>query len=255
VTVINSLLFSKLWHVMRLFTFSQPEIKQLQQIAASFINKGAKLTRFSFDFLTKPIKQGGLKLLGPATQAQALQWRWVYPLLHPQQTSPSLMPSIPVLRFTLDYVLSSPQYPSYHWSLLFPSCRPVIPRLFGPVRNIIRSVDSLPHDFHFCYATMSTCLHLPIMELLVHTIPASHPLSPTFQPPSSVLQQHPTIRHLKGSDLFFFNDTTLHLEFHHNTRTLPHRNSSRKAISLIQANQLLLNNFVLYNFIPYVPRP
>ncbi|KAK4514088.1 uncharacterized protein ATC70_006096 [Mucor velutinosus] len=75
VTVINALLSSKLWHVMRLFTFSSPELKQLQQLAATFINRGSKISRLAFDNLTQLIHQGGLKLLDPATQANALQWR------------------------------------------------------------------------------------------------------------------------------------------------------------------------------------
>ncbi|KAK4511070.1 uncharacterized protein ATC70_012280 [Mucor velutinosus] len=73
VTVINALLYSKLWHVMRLFTFSSPELKQLQQLAATFINCGSKISRLAFDHLTHSINQGGLKLLDPATQANALQ--------------------------------------------------------------------------------------------------------------------------------------------------------------------------------------
>jgi exonuclease III len=255
VTVINSLLFSKLWHVMRIFTFSPPEIKQMQQIAATFINNGAIITRFSFDHLILPIDHGGLNLLDPAKQASALQWRWIYHLISPQQTSLRLMPSIPVLRATLDYILATPRYPTYHWSLLFPQCRPTIPRLFGSVRNILRSVDTLPHQFNLCPATMSTCLHLPIKELLVHTLPDNHPIDTVFQPPTTVIPRHSTIWKLYGSDIFTFNHLTLHLEFHQNTRSLPHHTSSKKAIALIQSNQLLLNNFVLYNFLPNVPRP
>ncbi|CEP06792.1 hypothetical protein, partial, partial [Parasitella parasitica] len=158
VTVINSFLLSKLWHVMRLFTFSQPEIKQLQQVAASFINKGAKLTRFSFDFLTKPIKQDGLKLLDPATQAQALHWRWVYPLLHPQQASPTLMPSLPVLRFTLDYVLSSSQYPSYHWSLC--CSLPVAQSSLVDLVQYATSSDQSIHYHKTFISAMQLCPHV-----------------------------------------------------------------------------------------------
>ena len=255
VTVINSLLYSKLWHAIRLFTFSQAEIKQLQQLAASFINRDAKLTRFSFNTLTTPINQGGLKLLDPAIQANALQWRWLYPLLHPSQPSPSFMPSLPVLRFTLNYILSTDTYPSYHWSFLFPHCRPTISRSFGPVKNLLRSIDSLQHNFHSCYATISTCLQLPLMDLLIHQCPAGYSLSTPFSPPSTVLQHHTTLRQLKGADIFRFNTEKLALEFHHNTNTLSHRNSSTKAIALIQSKHLLLHNFVLYHFLTLVPRP
>lgn len=255
VTVINSLLYSKLWHAIRLFTFSQAEIKQLQQLAASFINRDAKLTRFSFATLTTPINQGGLKLLDPAIQANAFQWRWLYPLLHPSQPSPSFMPSLPILRFTLNYILSTDIYTSYHWSFLFSHCRPTIPRSFGPVRNMLRSIDSLQHNFQLCYSTMSTCLQLPLLDLLVHQRPPDYSLSSPFSPPSTVLQHHTTLRQLKGADIFRFNTERLALEFHHNTNALSHRNSSAKAIALIQSNRLLLHNFVQYHFLTLVPRP
>ncbi|GAN00648.1 hypothetical protein MAM1_0001c00070 [Mucor ambiguus] len=57
-------------------------------------NCNAKLTRFSFQHLTAPIVQGDLKLLDPALQANALQWRWLYPLLHPSQPSPPSQSSV-----------------------------------------------------------------------------------------------------------------------------------------------------------------
>ncbi|KAK4514172.1 uncharacterized protein ATC70_001759 [Mucor velutinosus] len=256
VTVINALLYSKLWHVMRLFTFSSPELKQLQRLAATFINRGSKISRLAFDHLTQPINQGGLELLDPATQANALQWRWLYFLIHPPQASPSLMPSIPILRYTLNFVLSTAEYPSYHWSFLFPHCRLVIPRLFGPIVNLLRAVDSIPpHNYHFSHATMSTCLHLPLMELLVHNLPPTHPIAHLFQSPHYVLKNQPTIRQLKGSDIFIFNPNRLCLEYNHLSPALPHGPSINKTISLLCSNQLLLNNFVLYNFLPNVPRP
>ncbi|GAN11057.1 conserved hypothetical protein [Mucor ambiguus] len=166
VTNIDSLLFSTLWHALRLFTFQQHEIRKLQQIVATFINRGSKISRFSFALLTQPITQRGLKILDPATtQANALQWRWLYFLIHPPQGLPLLMPSIPILRYTLNYILSTTDYPSYHWSFLFPNCRPVIPRRFGAIVSLLRSIDSVPHNYHPSHATMSTCLQLPLMEL------------------------------------------------------------------------------------------
>jgi len=166
------------------------------------------------------------------------------------------MPSIPILRYTLNFVLSTAEYPSYHWPFLFPHCRPVIPRLFGPIVNLLRAVDSIPpHNYHFSHATMSTCLHLPLMELLVHNLPPSHPIAHLFQPPHNVLKNQPTIRQLKGSDIFIFNPNRLCLEYNHLPQALPHGPSINKTISLLCSNQLLLNNFVLYNFLPNVPRP
>lgn len=120
----DSLIYSKIWHMIRLFSFSKSEMKQLQQIAASFINSNAKVSRFSLDTLTLPRKQGGLQLIDPQQQSLALQWRWLQYLLHPTQPSPTHMPSIPIIRFTLHYILSTSEFPTYQWSRLFPHCRP-----------------------------------------------------------------------------------------------------------------------------------
>lgn len=167
VTIMNSLIFSKLWHMIRLFSFSQQEFHQLQQIAASFINSNAKITRFSFESLTQPRPQGGLKLLDPKVQANALQWRWLMYLLHPTQPMPTNMPSIPIIQFTLNFILSSPRFPTYHCSLLFASCRPIIPRVYGPIVNFLRDVDTINNDIHHCSVDMATCLQLPLSALFM----------------------------------------------------------------------------------------
>jgi hypothetical protein len=254
VTIMNTLIYSKLWHMIRLFSFSNSEFQQLQQIAAAFINNNAKVTRFSFNTLTLPRKQGGLQLLDPQQQAHALQWRWLHFLLHPSQPTPTHMPSIPIIRFTLQYILNTPQYPTYHWSLLFPACRPVIPRSHGPIVNLIRAIDTIDNSLQPCSTDITTCLQLPIFELLIKTIPINHPQHDTFSPPTTVLHHHNTARQLRGADIFYFNDNTLHLELHNTTTNLPHPQISKQIIHLIQSNQLLLHNFVLFNFLPHVPR-
>ncbi|CEP07093.1 hypothetical protein [Parasitella parasitica] len=131
-----------------------------------------------------------------AKQANALQWRWIYPLIRPHQPSPRLMPSIPVLRATLDFLLATPRDPTYHWSLTFPHDRPTIPRLFGSVRNIFRSVDTLPHQLSKCHATMSTCLHLTISEIIIHSLTTNQP-SDSHLVPVSHYNHSATIHHME----------------------------------------------------------
>ncbi|KAK4515490.1 uncharacterized protein ATC70_010440 [Mucor velutinosus] len=255
VTVLNSLILSKLWHVLRLVTFTPTEFGLLQSIISSFVNRNAKIVRFSFDTLTLPRTQGGLKLLNPAKQSNALQWRWIQPLLHPNHPSPSLMPSLPVLRSTLSFSLGSTRFPSYHWSLLFPPCRPSGLPNSGPVFNIIRAVDSIQRNFHLCFVDIPTILRLPFLSLLQHTLPPSHPLTPTFSPPSTILKDHPTIRlHLYGSDIFDYNSNNLTLDLKQSFRNLPHPTSTSRAITMIRAHSLLLNTFTLQTMIPRYPR-
>ncbi|KAK4509305.1 uncharacterized protein ATC70_007655 [Mucor velutinosus] len=256
VTVLNSLILSKLWHVPRLVTFTPSEFKTIQSIISSFVNRNAKMTRFAFDTLTLPRSQGGLRLFNPAQQANALQWRWLQPLLHPDQPSPSLMPSLPVLRSTLSFSLGSTRFPSYHWPLLFPPCRPNCLPDIGPVFNIIRAVDSIQRNFNYCFVDIPTILRLPFLSLLQHSLRPSNPLAPTFSPPSTILHEHITIRlHLYGSDIFDYNPNTLTLDLKQSLHNLPHPTSSSRAIIMIRSHFLLFNMFTLQAMILHFPRP
>jgi hypothetical protein len=254
VTIMNSLIYSKLWHMIRLFSFSKSEMKQLQQIAASFINNNAKISRFSFDHLTLPRRQGGLQLIDPLPQSLALQWRWLKCLLHPNQPTPTHMPSIPVLRFTLHYILSTSEYPAYHWSLLFPHCRPTIPRTHGPIVNLLRAADHITNPLQHCSTDITTCLQLPLLHLVLPQVPPHHPNHEQYITSATIQQHFPNIRQLRGSDIFFFNKDTLSFEYHHHFTHLPHRNNSKKFIQFIQNNRLTLHQFVLHHFLPQIPR-
>lgn len=182
VTIMNTLIYSKLRHMIRLFSFSQQEIHQLQQLAASFfINSNAQqLNRFSFTHLTQPRMVGGLQLLDPQTQANALQWRWLYYLLHPSQPNPVNMPSIPLLRFTLNYTLATDEFPSFHWSLLFNTCRPVILRVYGVMVNFLRAVDTINDDIHHACIYLYTPSSAPTYHHLIQHIPHSSLPTPSL---------------------------------------------------------------------------
>ncbi|CEP19785.1 hypothetical protein [Parasitella parasitica] len=80
VTILNTLIYSKLWHVLRLSVFTKSQLLSLRSLGTSFINNRI-FPRLSFDTLTLPRNRGGLGLLDPLRQQQALQWRWVCPLL------------------------------------------------------------------------------------------------------------------------------------------------------------------------------
>lgn len=255
-TILNSLLYSKLWHIMRIFTFTKAQLKTIQQIGASFINNNVKITRFSFNTLTLPRNKGGLNLIDPVIQASALQWRWLRPLLDPNQQSPQFMVSLPYLKYTLNYFLSSQLYPTYHWSLLFPSCRPTNAsnNLQPILTNFFRGVDNIQHQFQHCNADISTCLRLPLTELFIPTLPPNHPAASTFIPPSLLLQQHPTMQKLTGADIMYYNQQTHSLKIHDSTTHLLHKVSSNRAIALVNTNQLLFQPFVLYNLLQVAPR-
>lgn len=256
-TVLNSLILSKLWHALRLVTFTSSELGTIQSIISSFVNRHVKLARISFDTLTLFRSQGGLKLLDPTRQTSALQWGWLQPLLHPDQPSPLLLPSLPFLRSTLSFSLGSPRFPSYHWSLLFPQCRPSdLPTTGPPVFNLLRAVDSIQRNFNYCFVDSPTILRLPFLSLLQNSLPNSNPFTTRFSPPSTVLRDNITIRsHLYGSDIFDIDPNNLTLSLKQSFRDLPHPTSSARAINMIRTRTLLLDTFTLQAMSPNAPRP
>ena len=79
-TVLNTLILSTLWHVLRVSWISQHTLKVIRRICREFILFRV-FPPVSFDILQLPPKKGGLGVLDPTSQQQALQFRWLTPLL------------------------------------------------------------------------------------------------------------------------------------------------------------------------------
>lgn len=195
-------------------------------------------------------------MIDPVIQANALQWRWLRPLLDPTQQQPQFMVSLTYLKYTLNHFLSSQLYPTYHWSLLFPTCRPTnSSNMLQPIlTNMFRAVDSIQHNFQHCNADISTCLRLPLTELFIPALPENHPATSTFIPPAQLLQSYPTMQKLTGADILYYNQETHSLKIHDSPTHMRHKVSSNRAISYINTNQLLFQPFVLYNLLQVAPR-
>ncbi|KAL7324765.1 hypothetical protein PS15p_209910 [Mucor circinelloides] len=73
------------------------------------------------------LSSGGVGLLDPLKQQQALQWYWVCPLLLHYLRSPPLtkytVPSLSVLMYTLSWFYSSTFFSHFLYYLFFPSSR------------------------------------------------------------------------------------------------------------------------------------
>ncbi|CEP10718.1 hypothetical protein, partial, partial [Parasitella parasitica] len=186
----------------------------------------------------------------------ALQWRWLHPLLHPSDPIPPTKSSLPYLCVILNFLLASPSYPTYHWSLLFPACRPShATSIITPLYNLLRVVDAIVRKFGVCHVSFSTCLRLPLTSLIEHSLPSTHSISPTFCPPQAVASRCPGVLKLTGNDVLTFDPASQALQVRTSARGLPNPTTSRRAIQFLQSQQLLLNNLVHFNMLPLVPRP
>ncbi|KAG0740106.1 hypothetical protein G6F57_012523 [Rhizopus arrhizus] len=183
VTVLNSLIYSKLWYVLRLLPVPIKVLDKITSIGYQFVTKGL-FPKIRREFLRVPRSLGGLKLLDPRRQQLVLQWKWLRPLLDPQG-EPPISPVIQYLTFSIQSVFAAvdPLLP-----LFMPSCRK---GSFGDQRMTVftlffKTMDSLSKSLRDISLTPSTCLELPLSGIyqydpqtpsasgLVSVIPVPH---------------------------------------------------------------------------------
>ncbi|CEP14639.1 hypothetical protein [Parasitella parasitica] len=258
-TVINRLIYFTLWHVMRLTTLTKAQLLSLRSLGAAFINRRI-FPIFSFDTLSQPQTVGGVGLLDPLTQQQALQWHWVCPILLHSLNSLLLSHytvfSLPIIIYALSWFYYSSGFHHFRYYMLFPSSRrrlwfPNRPLLqfthLNPFINLQACVSKFPPvNFDTCYVNALTCLSLPFYDILLQSLPTNHPSFHSFIPADLVLQSYPSVRQLLVSDVFLFDLEALVISvrssFRHVTR---HPTVSKSVAMLISSHQLQLKPFFL----------
>lgn len=173
VTVMNTLIYSKLWYVLRLLSIPQASLQKFASMGYKFVTRKA-FPKFKHEFLFADRQQGGLKLLDPSKQQLVLQWKWVRPLLSSSssQTSPKillyLIYSIQHHFNTVDHLLP----------LLFPAMRkgPLgKPNALNIFTNIFRTTDALAKCYQTTHISHATCLQLPLSGIHRYTNPLQEP--------------------------------------------------------------------------------
>lgn len=268
VTVLNSLIYSKLWHALRLSIFTKTQLLSLRGLGTAFINTRI-FPRLSFDTLSQPRSSGGVGLLDPLKQQQALQWYWVCPLLLHYLRSPLLakytVPSLPVLMYTLSWFYSSTIFSHFLYYLFFPSSRNSfwfpqrpLPQLsyLNPLLNIQSCISAFsPHVmFDSCYVDAPTCLTLPFRDILLQSVPTDHPSFPSFRHPDLVLQRYPTAKRLLVSDVFYFDSEFQVLCVRSSFHQCCHPNIARTVARFVRHQQLCFKPFFIQQC-TLTPRP
>lgn len=82
VTVVNSLVLSTLWYILRLVALDASFYKSLRSIISQFINTDIR-PPLSYANLRLPLLQGGLGLIDSQAQQHSLQLRWIENSLDP----------------------------------------------------------------------------------------------------------------------------------------------------------------------------
>ncbi|KAG1062006.1 hypothetical protein G6F41_011833 [Rhizopus arrhizus] len=163
VTVMNTLIYSKLWYVLRLLSVPQPDLQKFASIGYQFVTQSV-FPKFKQEFLFVDRQVGGLKLLNPSKQQLVLQWKWLRPLLL-SHNSRSVSTIIHYLTYSIQhhFVAIDPLLP-----LLFPLRRK------GPLgktnelnifTNLFRTMDALDKSYQHTQLSPATCLQLPLSSI------------------------------------------------------------------------------------------
>ncbi|KAG1544258.1 hypothetical protein G6F49_011124 [Rhizopus delemar] len=253
VTILNSLILSKLWHVLRLTTVPKQFLGQVRSVMSSFLTY-CMFPKISFSTMCLPRHAGGLEVLDPGVQQGALQLRWLTPLLSNVPvgplatfwTSKGIRFSIVLARLA-DYLLhcledlqaSSPYtWPlaDYRSSFLFSDLRPPSLRgLDSPFALLFGAIDILPADYQQVVPSANTCLQLPVSACL-RTV-TNTPLT------RSLRQLSLSSPYIRDIDSNLLRPRTA-MEFH------VHPYLSRKFLRLVRQNHILLAPFLVRPFIP-----
>ncbi|KAG1457502.1 hypothetical protein G6F56_006593 [Rhizopus delemar] len=225
-----------------------------------FLNSNS-FPRIKFSTLTLPRSCGGIGALDPAVQIQALQWRWLAPMvlsaamvpgyssLFPQSLFPSVTYGQYLLQVTsVQHALHPPssglralfflQFRSQHFSSSSLHC-------FSSLFDALGSILSL--FFANTQLNIATTLALPLSSLL-HAVPvsASHPPLVSYTPPLPVVCTRYTFRRMIGLHLLIFDSSTNRLrlrtftpvEIQHFSRT------TKQLINLIHSTTIQFRPFV-----------
>ncbi|KAG0978525.1 hypothetical protein G6F29_009263 [Rhizopus arrhizus] len=158
VTIMNTLILSKLWYVLRLVNLPKAFFKNLQSIIYQFIWNNLR-PAIKYAQLCQRLDQGGLGLLEPMAQQQILQLRWLDQIF--QSDGP---------------ISCSREYILYHLALASPHPNaPTLPLFFpgfrhtpysaplGVLHNIFLAFDSFrPLPLHMAELSPATVLALPL---------------------------------------------------------------------------------------------
>ena len=200
-TVLNTLILSTLWHVLRVSWVSQHTLGILRKLCREFLMFRI-FPSVSFDVLQLPLTTGGLGILDPTSQQMALQFRWLTPLL--QHSYPRSI----VSRWIAAHIASiSPiALPDHRLPFLF---APVRRGLLHPSRPGICPILFKAFDAMFDPATVSNETNAPFDQqgpIPLHYVLALPLSAVVLWPPEIPIRQQRSFDNLLVQDAFVFDE-------------------------------------------------
>lgn len=175
--VANSLLLSRMWYCLRILPLSQQFINSIQSAIIQYL-QGGTLPKVSFMTCCRPKKEGGLGVLHPMHHLNALQLRWIQPLLSndPEERQNSL--ADPYLRLCIHAFCStlSPTIP-----ILFPERRDSTLLSLGHFKSLFQACDSIKLKVNWKAVTHFTVLAIPLIKICTFAGPANATPKPSWR--------------------------------------------------------------------------
>ena len=169
-TVLNSLILSKLWYLLRVMPLTKSEFAQLRSVAIQFLKRRI-FPVIPWGVWTLSKAKGGLGVIDIQLQASALYFRWLQPLL---VLSLPEIDQHPVY-YLLSYHLKNVNQRHYHLiPLLFPCTRTqgLKQQRVGVLDMLYKAIDSLPHSFASAQVSPATLMVLPL-QVAFYTEPTT----------------------------------------------------------------------------------
>lgn len=162
VTIMNTLILSKIWYTLRLLNAPKSFFKSLRSICGRYVSQG-KHPLISYRQMCQPLQNGGLGLLDPQIQQRNMQFRWLNIILQPR-TYPSF--AYDIIKHHL--ILSQRESAHHLQTLFWPTTRS------GPLCSYPSSChlwfqcfDSIPITIDPSDCNITTCLSLPLKEMFM----------------------------------------------------------------------------------------
>lgn len=252
-TVLNSLIYSTLWHTLRMISLTKAQLQTLRGIGSRFMN-GHRFPRISADSLSFPRSKGGVGSLDPLVQYLQLQWRWLQPILDHPSAMVSHITSLPYLQYGLQY-LSNHQDP--RWPILFPSRRNGFRGLIhNPYAGLFQAADVLTHDFTTATPNVATILSLDLQTVTMTPTTSTDPNPSLDTLPFSTLFTHkPGMRRLRVSSIFLFDPDLKVIRFRRPAEIEESPRLWRTYLQAAIAGQFTLSPLLLRSMIAVVDQP
>ena len=199
------LTFQELWYILRVSHLTAEDFRPLPSKANQFLRKSIfPVIPWWSIWILPPKAQGGLGVIYIQTQASALYFRCLQPLLTFDQ---STIDAHPVSNLLSLHIRNINQCEFHSIPLLFPCSRSqgLRKQRSGPVDMLYKAVDMFPRSFDVARLNAATALVLPLQAAF-------------YVPASSTLSLLLRVKNMLVSDVFQYNNTRLNFLHWKDTR-------------------------------------